>query len=568
MPEKTGRTKRRDPRRESGRDPGRALLSAAAREGRSALMPPILLGLAATGCGIAQAWLLATLLAALLGLGEAGWGSLAAAAALALLQVALGVAQETASARAGESARSGLRRRVLARLLSENPGSRPAGEGAALVVDRVEAMDGYFARWVPAAALAITAPLAVALCAAAADPLSGVILFAAGMLVPVGMAVSGIGAAVASRRQFDALQRLSGRFLDRMRGLPTLVLFRRQEAEAQALAAAAEELRARTMRVLRLAFLSTGALELIAAAVLGCLAWRHGNLAAVGHPSPVAALFCLLLVPAFFAPFRAFSVAYHERMSAQGAAGALAPLLDAPAPAGLLLEEVPPSVTLVVDRLSHRPDPARPMALEDVSFRVLPGETLVLSGPSGAGKSTLLRLLMGFAAPDDGRIALNGRDALALAAPERRRLIAYLPQRPVLLRATIAENIRLARPEADDAAVEAAARAAQVMGFAESLPDGLDTMIGEGGHGLSGGQRLRVALARAFLRDAPLVLLDEPTAHLDPATEAEVLDSLRRLCTGRTAVIASHSAALRARFPRVLELRDGRAVPPRKAALP
>jgi ATP-binding cassette subfamily C protein CydD len=549
----------------AGRDPARALLSAAAREGRSVLMPPILLGLAATACGIAQAWLVATLLAALLGFGTAGWSSLGGAAALALLQVALTVAQETAAARAGEAARSTLRRRLFTRLLGEAPASRPAGEGAALAVDRVEAMEGYFARWIPAAALAVMAPLAIAFAAAAADLLSGVILFAAGLLVPIGMAVSGIGAAMASRRQFDALQQLSGRFLDRMRGLPTLVLFRRQEDEARALDAAAQELRRRTMRVLRLAFMSTGALELIAAAVLGCLAWRHGNLAAVGHPAPVSALFCLLLVPAFFAPFRAFSVAYHERMSAQGAAAALAPILDAAPTAGLRLEEVPPSVTLVVDHLSHRPDAARPPAVQEVSFRVLPGEALVLSGPSGSGKSTILKLLMGFSRPDAGRIALNGRDALGLAPAELRRMIAYLPQRPVLLRATIRENIRLARPEADDGAVEAAARAAQVTAFAQDLPKGLDTIVGEGGHGLSGGQRLRVALARAFLRDAPIVLLDEPTAHLDPATEALVLDSLRRLCTGRTAIIASHSAALRARFPKVLELREGRVVPQRRA---
>jgi ATP-binding cassette subfamily C protein CydD len=458
-----------------------------------------------------------------------------------------------------------MRRRLFMRLLGETPSSRPAGEGAALAVDRVEAMEGYFARWIPAAALAIGAPLMVAIAAAVVDPLSGVILFAAGLLVPMGMALSGIGAAVASRRQFDALQQLSGRFLDRMRGLPTLVLFRQQEAEAEALDRAAQDLRARTMRVLRLAFLSTGALELIAAAVLGCLAWRHGTLASAGHPLPEAALFCLLLVPAFFAPFRAFSVAYHERMSAQGAAAALAPILEAPAPAGLRLEEVPPDVTLVVDHLSHRPDPARPMALEDVSFSVRPGETLVLSGPSGSGKSTILKLLMGFSRPDGGRIALNGRDALALAPAELRRLMAYLPQRPVLLRATIRENIRLARPEADDAAVEASARSAEVMSFAQDLPEGLDTLVGEGGYGLSGGQRLRVALARAFLRDAPVVLLDEPTAHLDPATEALVLESLRRLCMGRTAVIASHSAALRARFPKVLELREGRAVAQRRA---
>ncbi|WP_426957267.1 thiol reductant ABC exporter subunit CydD [Muricoccus radiodurans] len=547
------------------RDAASGLLAATARAGRAALVPPIALGLGATLAGVAQAWLVASLLAALLGLADAGWRHLAAAAALALVQAGLVVAQEARAARAGEAARAGLRSRLFARLLATPPGERPAGEGAALLVDRVEALDGYFARWLPAAVLAVAAPVAVALAAMVADPLSGLILLVALPLVPLGMAISGIGAAAASRQQFDALQRLSGRFLDRMRGLPTIVLFRRQDAEAEALSTAADELRRRTMRVLRLAFLSTGVLELVAAAVLGCLAWRHANLAAAGHPSPAAALFTILLVPAFFAPLRAFSAAYHERIAAKGAADALAPILASSPAGGLRLEEVPPSVTLTLDHVSHRPDPARPLALDDVSFRVLPGEALVLSGPSGAGKSTILRLLMGFHRPDEGRIALNGRDALALEPAELRRLIAYLPQRPVLLRATIRENIRLARPDADDAAVEAAARAAHVTPFVEELPDGLDTMVGEGGHGLSGGQRLRVALARVFLRNAPLILLDEPTAHLDPGTEALVLESLRRLTTGRTAVIASHSAALRARFPRVLELQEGRVVPQRRA---
>ncbi|MFB9971111.1 ATP-binding cassette domain-containing protein [Pseudoroseomonas cervicalis] len=189
----------------------------------------------------------------------------------------------------------------------------------------------------------------------------------------------------------------------------------------------------------------------------------------------------------------------------------------------------------------------------------MPGEALVLAGPSGSGKSSVLRLLMGFRRPDTGRIALNGRDATALRPEELRRLSAYVGQKAHLFRGTIRENIALARPEASAAEIEAAARAARVMEFAEALPQGLDTQVGEGGFGLSGGQAQRVAIARAFLRNAPLVLLDEPTAHLDPATEAELIDSLRRLCAGRTAVIATHSAALRGRFGRVIELEAGRA---------
>ncbi|WP_159992692.1 thiol reductant ABC exporter subunit CydD [Roseomonas sp. 18066] len=545
----------------------RALLSATARQGRSRLARPILLGLASIACGLAQAWFIAALLSALLGHGEAGWPEFFAAASLALLSIALGVAQERAQAAAGAAARADLRRRAFDRLLAAGPADdRPVGERAALVVDRIEALDGYFSRWLPAAVLAAAGPLLIACVVALEDPLSGLILFVAGAMVPVGMAVTGIGAALASRQQFDALQALSGRFLDRMRGLPQLVLFRRQEAEAQALGQAADELRRRTMKVLRVAFLSGLTLEVIAAAVLGCLAWRHGNLLVGGHPDPAAALFCLLMVPGFFAPLRAFSAAYHERMSANGAAAALAPLLAAPdSEPGLQLAEIPPTVVVTFEQVGLTYDPARGPALTDLSFRVMPGEALVLAGPSGSGKSSVLRLLMGFCRPDGGRIALNGRDATALRPEELRRLSSYVGQKAHLFRDSIRANIALARPEASDAEVEAAAKAAHVSDFAASLPEGLDTMIGEGGYGLSGGQAQRVAIARAFLRNRPLVLLDEPTAHLDPTTEAELLDSLRRLCAGRTAVIATHSTALRARFGRVLELEKGRAGLPRMA---
>jgi ATP-binding cassette subfamily C protein CydD len=347
--------------------------------------------------------------------------------------------------------------------------------------------------------------------------------------------------------------------------LSTLVLFNRQDAEAAALGEAAEELRARTLRVLRLAFLSTAALELLAALCIGLLAWHHAARLG-GGGDPTAAVFALLLVPAFFAPLRAFSAAYHERLAAEGAAAALAPLLlPEPAPPGLLLEEVPRRVVVAFSDVRLVPDPARPPALDGLTFRVNAGETLVLAGPSGAGKTSVVRLLMGFARPDGGRVAINGQDATALRPSELRRLSAYVGQRPHLFRASLRENIRLARPEASDAAVEDAARAARVADFAASLPRGLDTVLGEGGWGLSGGQAQRVALARAFLRDAPLVLLDEPTAHLDPGTEAEVVESLRRLCVGRTAVIATHSAALRAGWARVLLIENGCvAGPPRQ----
>jgi ATP-binding cassette subfamily C protein CydD len=544
-----------------------ALLRREARAARAHLAVPLVLGIGQVAVGIGQAWLVALLIARLLGIGDAGWNELAAAGALALLSAAIGIAQEKTLIAAGEAAKSRLRNAVFAKLLATGAeDQRPVGERAALVVDRIEALEGFLTRWLPAAMLAIAGPLLVAAAAFAVDATSGAILLVAGLLVPVAMAVTGIGAAQASRKQFSALDRLSGRFLDRMRGLPTLVLFRRQEAEAVALREAADELRGRTMRVLRVAFLSSASLEALAAAAIACLAVRHGAVLGLTHPDPAGAIFTLLLVPAFFAPLRAFSQAYHERLAARGAAAELAPLLeDEGASPGYRLEEIPRKLVVTFQDVTLRYDPARPPALDGLSFRVMPGETLVLAGPSGAGKSSVLRLLMGFRRPDAGRIAFNGQDATLLAPAELRRLTAYVGQRAHLFRGTLRENIALARPEATAAEVEAAAEAARVMDFARGLTQGLDTLVGEGGFGLSGGQAQRVAVARAFLRDAPLVLLDEPTAHLDPGTEAEVLESIRRLCAGRTAIIASHSRLAQRTLGRVLEIEGGRAVGARMA---
>jgi ATP-binding cassette subfamily C protein CydD len=554
--------------REEGRAARRWLL-AEARALRGRALQPILLGAAITCAAIAQAFLVARLIATLLGFEGhgsigGGWGDLALAAVLALLMAGLGAAQEQAQVAAGEAARAKFREAAFARLLAAD--AVPVGEKASLLVDRIEALDGFFARWIPAVALALISPALVILAALAADWVSALVLLVMGLLVPVAMALTGIGAALESRRQLDALGRLSGRFVDRLRGLKTLVLFNRQEDEARALGAAAEEFRARTMRVLRVAFLSTASLEFLAAGTLAYLAWRHGAHLGAGHPDPALAIFCILLVPVFFAPLRTFSQSYHEAMSARGAAAALIPVLRREAAGGLRLEAVPPRVAVALSEVRLTYDASRGEALRGLTFAAAPGETVLLVGQSGAGKSSALKLLMGFARPDSGRVAINGQDATALAPAELRRLSSYVGQRAHLFAGSIAENIALAREGATPEQVRRAAEQARVTAFSDALPRGLDTQVGEGGHGLSGGQAQRVALARAFLRDAPLVLLDEPTAHLDPGTEAEVLEAIARLCTGRTAIIATHSRALRG-LPggRVIEIAGGRAVAARAA---
>jgi ATP-binding cassette subfamily C protein CydD len=496
---------------------------------------------------------------------------LAGFALLILAKAWLQFASELAAFTAGAKGRIRTRGDVLARLLAAGPAilrSSHSAELTSLVVDRVEALDGLFGRWVPAAGLAIIGPLLVLAVAMAVDPFAAVVLLVAGLLVPFGQAVAGIGAATASRGQFLAMERLQARFLDRVRGIATIVLAGRAEDEARNLARAADELRVRTMRVLRVAFLSSAALDCAMAAALVVIALHDRSVLGGGQGSMRGALFSLLLVPEFFAPLRGFAAAYQDRMHATGAAEALINLPPMPvpaAPAAIRTIEAR-GVALAFENVRLVWDESRPPALDGLSFFVAPGEMLVLAGPSGAGKSSVIELLLGFVRPNEGRILINGHDIADIVPQALSKLTAWIGQKPTLFAGTIRENIAFARPEATVAEVEEAARLARITDFSEALPLGLDTVIGEGGFGLSGGQAQRVAIGRAFLKNAPLLLLDEPTAHLDPSTEADVLASLRRLALGRTVVMASHSAAAHAFGGRRLDLRHGRANEARGAA--
>lgn len=560
----------------SGRDDNKAAAKAwvgqQLRLGAHGARGPVLLGALGTAAAIAQAWCAAAILGSALAGAGARAGLVIGFGVLAIGRAGLGWAAELASVRAGAGARRRLRSDVLSRLLAAGPAvlrQSHSAELASIVVDRIEALNGLFARWIPASNLAIIAPGLVVAAALLADPVAGLILLGCGLLVPLGMALAGIGAAAASRRQFIALTRLQARFLDRVRGISTIVLYCRSEDEAQHLQAAANELRSRTMRVLRVAFLSSTMLDVAAAGALVILTVRFG-LMLLQHRlgSPAIPLFTVLLVPEFFAPLRVFSAAYQDRMHAVGAADALTgvPPSAEIAPPRDVRTVVARGVALAFEHVSLVWDPARGKALDELSFRLPAGEALVLAGPSGAGKSSVIEILLGFVRPTEGRVTINGADIADLVPQALARLTAWIGQRPMLFATTIRENIRFARPEASDDDVLQAAEAARVLTFAEDLPAGLDTMIGEGGYGLSGGQAQRVAIARAYLKNAPLLLLDEPTAHLDPATEAEVLGSLRRLATGRTVVLASHSSAAHAFGGRRLDLRDGRIVPLRASA--
>jgi ATP-binding cassette subfamily C protein CydD len=488
--------------------------------------------------------------------------------ALALFGLAAGLralllaASERLAVRLSHEGRGALRAALLARLLASGPAllrRRHSAELAALLLDAVESLEGFYGRAAAAALTALGGPLLVVLFAFALDPRAGFLLACCGLLVPFGMALAGVGAARAAGRQFLALSRLQTRFLDRVRGIATLIFFGRIAAEAEALGRAAEELRKRTLAVLRVAFLSSSVLDLaMVGAIIGVAV-----LEARAGASPERAIALLFLVPEFFAPLRAFSLAYQDRMRAKAASeafAALPPLPPARTPATPVRTIAARGVSVAFERVSVVYDPARRPALEEVSFRLAAGETLILRGPSGAGKSTILDLLLGFVTPHSGRVLINGIPLEDLTPEARLRLIGWVGQRPLLFAGTIADNIRLAKRDATDEDVARAAASAGVMNFAAKLPRGLATPIGEGGFGLSGGEAQRVAIARCYLKDAPLLLLDEPTAHLDPTTERLVLDSLRHLVAGRTVLIASHATAVFSFGSRILDLREGRVV--------
>jgi ATP-binding cassette subfamily C protein CydD len=526
----------------------KAWIKAETTRGQRAARLPIGLGAAQIICGIGQAFCAAGLLAAVLRAAPRG-PALAfyviGFAGLATLRAGLLLQAERIGFERGAAARRRLRNGVLGALLALGPAGlrgRHSAELAGVAVDRIEAMEGLHARWIPATTLAAIGPGLVGLAALWADWRSGLILLAAGLLVPFAMAIAGIGAGVAAKRQFVAMSRLQVRFLDRIRGISTIVLAGRAADEERALAAAAKELRQRTMRVLRVAFLSSTALDLAAAAALILIAIRFASLLRGDLALAPTALFLLLLVPEFFAPLRAFSAVYSDRLAVEAVAEDLAALPEPPAEiaAAEIRSVAAQGLTLAFEDVSFAWGEIP--VLEHFSLRVGAGEVLLLTGASGAGKSTIIDLILGFIVPDSGKVTINGAELITLVPAARSKMIGWIGQKPMIFNGTIGENIRFARPEASDEDVAEAIRLARLTEVIAKLPAGLETRIGEAGYGLSGGQAQRVAIARAFLKDAPLLLLDEPTAHLDPVAERDILSSIKRLAIGRTVILASHSA--------------------------
>jgi ATP-binding cassette, subfamily C, bacterial CydD len=536
-----------------------------AREVRLALAADALLGTLAALLVLAQAVLLSRVAAR-----SFHGASLAAVAQPLALMGAVVCARAAATwgfgvvgRRAAGRVLSRLRLELVERRLTGNPAALDGAESAELAtvaVAGVDALETTFSRYLPQVVLAAIVPVAVLALVASIDLTSAGIMLLTLPLVPVFMWLIGRYTERRTRERWQALSLLATHFADVVRGLPTLRAFNRGGAQAEQIAVVSDRYRVAAMGTLRIAFLSGTVLELAATIGVALVAVTVGVRLVDGGIGLEAGLTVLVLAPELYLPLRNVAAQFHASADGAAVAGRLLDLIDAPA-AVVPGNDAPPDLrtaTVRLERVSFS-YPSRPLpVLDRVDLELAPGELVALVGPSGAGKSTIASLLLRLAEPTNGRLVADGRDA-AGCSPEMWRLqVAWVPQRPALLRATVADNIRLAEPAAGYDQVRSAAALAGADGFVHDLPEGYETVVGDGGRPLSAGQVQRIALARAFLRDAALVVLDEPTANLDPESAEIVAEAIERLRPVRTVLLICHRPELAARADRIVRLEGGR----------
>ncbi|WP_184378267.1 thiol reductant ABC exporter subunit CydD [Xanthomonas arboricola] len=539
-----------------------ALAAPATRARRLAGVAVAVSGVLLLAQAAAIAWLLQAVLVqhlALAQLRDVGAGLVCALVGRALLNAWA----QSLTGEVADVARRELRARIARRLVQQGPvwlRRQRSGELGELSLAHTDALEGYFVGYQLARTEMLLVPPLILVAVFSVDWVVGLVLLLTAPLIPFFMMLVGWGAEAAGRDQLSELARMGGHFADRLKGLGLLRVYGRGEAELSGIAAAAEGVRERSLKVLRIAFLSSTVLEFFASVSVAIVALYFGltylgMLDLHGLPTLGAGMFCLLLAPEFFAPLRRLAAHYHDRANALAAVAEAERLLEGFAPPSAAPPVTVPALRALEPAQAHAPLlQARDLALRPpgaphtvvahFSLTLQPGQRVAVIGASGSGKSTLLEGLAGWLAPEAGSVVLR---------PGTR--IGYATQRPYLFHGSIADNLRLADPQAGAARLHAVADAAQVLRFAAQLPAGLDTQIGERGFGLSGGEARRVALARLLLREPDLLLLDEPTAFLDPDTEAELLRTLGVFARGRAVVLATHSAAVMRWADTVIDLR-------------
>ncbi|MCW8331660.1 cysteine/glutathione ABC transporter permease/ATP-binding protein CydD [Photobacterium sp. SDRW27] len=488
------------------------------------------------------------------------------------LRAACSWGREIFGYRCGEQIRLHIRQLILNRLHSLGPAyikGKPAGTWASLVLEQVEEMQDFFARYIPQMSIAVLVPLVILFAVFPLNWAAGLVFLITAPLVPIFMALVGLGAADANRRNFKALQRLSGHFYDRLQGLSTLRLFNRAEAEAENLHAASHVLRKRTMEVLRLAFLSSAVLEFFSAISVAIVAVYFGfsyigelNFGNYGVPITLfTGLFVLVLAPEFYQPLRDLGTFYHAKAQAIGAAESIVEFLNAEADEMAQGNEELPSpetITISVQDLEVL-SPQGQVLAGPLSFDIQAREQIALVGPSGAGKTSLLNALLGFL-PYRGSLKINGIELKQLDHSEWRQTISWVGQNPLLVHGTVRDNITLGNPLATDEHVRQVAQQAYADEFISRLEKGYNHQVGDRSGGLSVGQAQRLAVARAMLQNGAFWLLDEPTASLDANSEHLVLESLTMAVKGQTTLMVSHRLDQLAAIDRVLVMENGKLV--------
>ena len=487
------------------------------------------------------------------------------------LRALVGGVRGVITARASGEVRQQLRSELFVRMLDAGPllkGRLGTGSLTTVLIEQVESLDPHYARFMPQMATVTVVPVAILVAVFWANWLAGALLLLSAPLIPAFMILIGMGAQQVVRGQQQALGRLSGLFFDRLRGLDTLRRFGAEQRESARIAAFAEDFRARTMRVLRVAFLSSAVLEYFSAIAIATLAIYIGmgllgfiTLGPAETLTLFSGLFILLLAPEFYNPLRTLAQHWHDRAGALAAAEGIREVLAAPVarpePARPA-DTIPTDACPVYIRSVGIALPGRPVLFKGLDLDVPAGQKLVIAGASGCGKSTLLSLAGGFIQPDGGEILLGEVPLAALTRAQLSRVRAYLGQQPFLYAASIRDNILLGHA-ADDTALQRAVAVAGLERFLATLPAGLETRLGQDGLGVSGGQARRIALARVLLAPRPLLLLDEPTASLDADTERQFWSDLDRVLAAgpMTVICASHSALALRWADRALRLADG-----------
>jgi ATP-binding cassette subfamily C protein CydD len=536
-----------------------------ARPVRRLLAADVILGAGASALVLVQATLLASIVAKAFegaSLREVG-PSLGLLALTFTGRAALAWGFEIAGRRAASSVLSQLRLALVERRLRDQPTSldgTDSGEIAASTVQGVDALEAYFGRYLPQVVLAVLVPIAVLSWVGMIDPASAGLMLLTLPLVPVFMWLIGRYTEDRTREHWRALRLLSTHFLDVVRGLPTLRAFNRGRAQTAAISDVSERYRRATMATLRVGFLSGAVLELAATLGVALVAVTVGVRLVDGGLGLQAGLTVLVLAPELYLPLRQLASQFHASADGLAVAERILALLEAPADApqgGRLIAPTPAEAPVRLENVSFA-YPSRPsLVLNELDLELLPGETVALVGPSGAGKTTVAKLLLRFAEPTAGRLTAGGIDLADCRTNVWRSVIAWVPQQPTIFRGTVADNIRLGDSCASERRVRDAAMLAGADRFVEALPSGYETIVGDGGRPLSAGERRRIALARAFVRDAQLVILDEPTADLDRTSAEVVAEAVERLRIGRTVLLIAHRHELVQRADRVVALGKG-----------